>query len=140
MSARRGQEADTEVEVATDLEPAGEIGAHAGAAVLGDRAPGPRVGGERRIRIPRGWEDVRAAVDEQRIPRRVFADGQADTAGCAGRLEDRAVIALCQRLKDLRGGRHEHSRHIDATVSRSGRGGIGARPQRASVCLTETGR
>ena len=80
MSARRGQEADTEVEVATNLEPAREIGAHAGADVLGDRAPRPGSGGERRIRIPRGWEDVRAAVDEQRIPRRVFADGQPDTA------------------------------------------------------------
>ena len=78
-AARRGEEADAEVEVVADRQPAGAEGVHAAAHVGGDPLPGRLVGAEQRVGalVAGRLEFSQLAGAQHRVPL-PLADDQPD--------------------------------------------------------------
>jgi hypothetical protein len=97
--ARRRQQADPEVEVLADAQPALAKGLHATPDVVGDPLPGLRIGAEHGVglALPGRSELDRFPVDAG-VPGAGAAYGEANPRPAGGHVDHLRVEALDQRL------------------------------------------
>ncbi len=93
------------MQVLPDRQPAGAVGVHPAADILGNRRPRLHVGGEDRAGLVVGAYEARPYAVERCVPRVASNNGEPDASGAALWLEHGLVVTVDQRLKRTRRGR-----------------------------------